>query len=92
MFNDRYFNFKRRYIKACRQNKTTKNYLYDNSWKEEIDEFSDCILNDNPVENGTSYDALKIMEMIFNIYKADRSWWKYFNNSRKPCIFNVRKS
>ena len=61
--------------------KEDKNYLYDNSWKEEIDEFSDCILNDNPVENGTSYDALKVMEMIFDVYKADSNWWKKFNNS-----------
>ena len=44
----------------------TKNYLYDNSWKEEIDEFAECIVNNQPVENGTSEDALKVMEMIFD--------------------------
>ena len=63
------------------QNKIEKNYLYDNSWKEEIDEFAECIVNNQPVENGTSEDALKVMEMIFDIYKADKTWWKYFNNS-----------
>ena len=62
------------------QNKTTKNYLYDNSWKEEIDEFTDCIINNTPINDGTSEDALKVMEMIFKIYKADKTWWNKFNN------------
>ena len=55
-------------------------FLSDNSWKEEIEEFADCIINDKPVINGTSHDALKIMEMIFDIYQADSLWWKNFNN------------
>ena len=63
------------------QNKKTKNYLHDNSWKEEIDEFSDCIVNNEPIKNGTSEDALKVMEMVFKIYKADKKWWKYFNQN-----------
>jgi len=54
-------------------------FLEDNSWKEEIDEFADCIVNDRLVENGTSDDALKVMEMIFNIYKVDKIWWEKFN-------------
>jgi len=64
------------------QNKTTKNYLYDNSWKEEVDEFADCIINNKPIDNGTSEDALKVMEMIFKIYKADKNWWKFFNQNK----------
>ena len=63
------------------QNKITKNYLHDNSWKEEIDEFADCIINNKPINEGTSEDALKVMEMIFKIYKADKTWWKYFNQN-----------
>jgi hypothetical protein len=35
-------------------------------------------VNGKPVKNGTSYDALKVMEMIFDIYKADDTWWKKF--------------
>jgi len=62
------------------QNKTKKNYLYDNSWKEEIDDFADCIINNKPINDGTSEDALRVMEMIFDIYKADKNWWRYFNN------------
>ena len=53
-------------------------FLDDNSWKDEIDEFADCIMNNKPIENGDCYDALNIMEMIFNIYKADSRWWEYF--------------
>ena len=63
------------------QEEKTLTFLNDNSWKDEINEFADCIVNNKPVENGTSYDALKIMEMIFNIYKADISWWKYYENN-----------
>ena len=63
------------------QNKIIKNYLYVNSWKEEIDEFADCIVNIKPIENGTCGDALKVMKMIFEIYKADKIWWKYFNQN-----------
>jgi len=62
------------------QNKTTKIFLDDNSWKEEIDEFTDCIINNTPINDGTSEDALKVMEMIFKIYKADKTWWNKFNN------------
>ncbi len=56
-------------------------FLNDNSWKQEVDEFADCILNNKEVENGTSIDALKIMEMIFDIYKADSNWWEYLYKS-----------
>jgi predicted dehydrogenase len=58
-------------------------FLNDNSWKEEVDEFAECILKNREVENGTSLDALKIMEMIFNIYKSDKAWWEYFNKNNE---------
>ena len=57
-------------------------FLEDNSWKEEIDEFADCIANDRPVKNGTSDDALKVMEMVFDVYKADEKWWNKFNQQQ----------
>ena len=58
-------------------------FLNDSSWKDEIDEFANCIVNDKPIENGTSYDALKVMEMIREVYKADKSWWKYLNEKHE---------
>ena len=54
------------------------NFLEDNSWRDEIDEFADCIINDKPVKNGTSIEALNVMEMISKIYQADKNWWKFF--------------
>ena len=66
---------------AGSQEEKTLTFLDDNSWKDEIDEFADCIVNSKPVKNGTSYDALKIMEMIFDIYKADKTWWTYFEEN-----------
>ena len=53
---------------------TTTQYLEDTSWNDEINEFADLIINDKPVNQGNSYDALKVMELIFSIYNADSSW------------------
>jgi len=57
----------------------TNSYLNDNSWQCEIDEFADIIVNNKEVENGNSTDALKVMELLFNIYCADSSWRAAFN-------------
>jgi predicted dehydrogenase len=54
----------------------------DRSWELEIDEFTDCILNDRPVQIGTSLDALKVMKMIYKIYHADPSWASRYLESR----------
>jgi len=40
----------------------------DESWKLELDEFVDCILNNKKVYNGNSEDALKVMELVETIY------------------------
>lgn len=40
----------------------------DESWKLELDEFVDCIINNKQVYNGNSEDALKVMELIETIY------------------------
>ena len=37
----------------------------------EITEFTDAILNDVPVTNGSAEDALKTMELVYKIYCAD---------------------
>lgn len=58
---------------------STISYLEDNSWKAEIDEFADLIINDQNVKNGNSYDALKVMELVYQIYYADKSWRNTFN-------------
>lgn len=53
---------------------TTKSYIHDNSWANEINDFTRHILGDTPVEIGNSHDALKTMELVFRIYAADDDW------------------
>jgi predicted dehydrogenase len=57
----------------------TNSYLDDNSWRDEINEFADIIIHNKRVTNGTSTDALKVMEMVYRIYCADRTWQGTFN-------------
>ena len=49
-------------------------YNRDPSWDEEIAVFTECILNDSPVQSGTSADALRTMQLVFKIYYADTVW------------------
>jgi predicted dehydrogenase len=58
---------------------TTTSYLEDNSWRDEVNEFADAIVNDKPIESGTSTDALKVMELVYKIYCADSKWQQQFN-------------
>lgn len=54
-------------------------YLNDNSWRDEVNEFTDLVVNNTDVENGTSYDALKVMDLVYQIYSADQQWKSTFN-------------
>ena len=54
-------------------------FLEDNSWRDEIFEFASAIINDLPVESGTSYDALETMKLVFGIYYADEIWRDKYN-------------
>ena len=53
---------------------TTTSYIHDNSWRDEINDFAECILEDKPVTVGTSDDAYKTMELVYKIYVADAEW------------------
>ncbi|RHX90976.1 Gfo/Idh/MocA family protein [Leptospira stimsonii] len=57
----------------------TIRYNKDPSWNEEIIAFADCILNDKPVQFGTSSDALQTMKLVFKIYYSDPIWQKKYN-------------
>lgn len=57
----------------------TTSYLDDHSWKDEIDEFADLIVTDQPVTNGNSRDALAVMELVYRIYCADPQWKAAFS-------------
>jgi predicted dehydrogenase len=54
-------------------------YNYDPSWDAEITAFADCILNDSPVQGGTSEDALRTMQLVFKIYYADTAWRELYD-------------
>lgn len=57
----------------------TIKFLQDNSWKDEIFEFADAVINDKPIISGTSKDALETMKLVFNIYYNDTEWRNQFN-------------
>jgi predicted dehydrogenase len=56
-------------------------YNRDPSWDDEIEAFADCIVNDTPVQNGTSKDALRTMRLVFLIYYSDAAWRKTYGIS-----------
>ncbi len=57
---------------------TTK-FLQDNSWRDEIFEFADAVINNNRIESGSSLDALETMKLVFNIYYSDEEWRNKYN-------------
>jgi predicted dehydrogenase len=56
----------------------TINFLQDNSWRDEIFEFADAVINDKPIESGTSKDALETMKLVYSIYYNDVNWRNQF--------------
>lgn len=60
------------------QSNTIK-FLQDNSWCDEIYEFTDSIINDKPIIAGTSSDALETMKLVYSIYFNDTEWRDKFN-------------
>ena len=54
-------------------------YLEDNTWGDEIEEFADAIVNGRKIKYGNSTDALKTMQLVYGIYKADAEWANRFN-------------
>ena len=58
-------------------------YLEDNSWKDEIDEFAEAIVENKIITNGSVEDALETMRLVYKIYWADEKW-RYEYNIQKP--------
>jgi len=44
-------------------------YDQDPSWELEVNHLVDCIRNDRPVTQGTSLDALRVMEIVDRVYR-----------------------
>ena len=59
----------------------TTRYNQDNSWRDEIAEFADSILADTPIENGSSIEALRTMQLVYRIYCSDPVWRDRYNLS-----------
>ena len=54
-------------------------YNKDHSWKREIFDFAEVVLNDKPVTYGSSEEAFKTMELVYRIYCADLEWKSKYN-------------
>ena len=57
---------------------TTIKFLQDNSWRDEIFEFAEAIINDQQIISGTSNDALQTMKLVYTIYYNDQIWREQF--------------
>jgi predicted dehydrogenase len=53
-------------------------YNRDPSWEEEINRFADYILTNQPVNSGSSLDAINTMKLVYKIYHADPIWRKTY--------------
>ncbi|HWX09388.1 MAG TPA: hypothetical protein VNY33_05370, partial [Gaiellaceae bacterium] len=49
-------------------------YNEDNSWRDEIFDFAGAILDDKEIVSGSSLEALKTIELVYRIYRADPEW------------------
>ncbi|MBX7148116.1 Gfo/Idh/MocA family oxidoreductase [bacterium] len=66
-------------------------YNRDPSWDEEIISFADSILHDKPVQSGTSEDALRTMQLVYNIYYSDPVWRKTYQIPDPNVLSDVYK-
>jgi predicted dehydrogenase len=62
------------------QEQTTR-YNQDYSWEREIAEFALAMRKGEPIRNGSSADALRTMQTVYNIYCADPKWRERFDLS-----------
>lgn len=52
----------------------TTRYNTDPSWSDEIADFADAVIADRAVVDGASHEALKTMQLVYDIYRADPEW------------------
>jgi predicted dehydrogenase len=52
----------------------TLTFLDDNSWRDEVREFTAAVTDGTPCASGTSADALETMRLVYRIYFADPEW------------------
>jgi len=61
-------------------------YQNDPSWSDEIEEFAGAILNGGAIRNGTSEEAFKTMQLVYQIYCADTDWKDKWSLSETPTL------
>ena len=61
----------------------TIRYSEDNSWRDEINYFADCVIQNKKIEQGSSDEAFKTMELVYRIYCSDKVWKEKYNLSDK---------
>lgn len=61
-----------------------KNFSRDPSWADEIADFAEAIISGRPITDGSSDDALKTMQLVYQIYAADEDWRKRWNLPAAP--------
>ena len=54
-------------------------YNQDNSWRDEIFDFADAIINDKPIVDGSSTEAFRTTALVYGIYFADPLWRSTYN-------------
>ena len=54
-------------------------YLEDHSWRDEVNEFIDAIVNNGSILSGTVEEAYKTMKLVNDIYCADPQWKEKFS-------------
>lgn len=57
----------------------TRQYTKDLSWTAEIDLFAKVVINDLPIESGSSRDAYNTMKLVHQIYYSDPEWRSRFS-------------
>jgi hypothetical protein len=59
-------------------------YNHDPSWQLEVEEFASCVIDDEPVSHGSSLDALRTMQLVYDIYAADGDWAARWGIAPRP--------
>ncbi len=72
------YGFRDQYSNNGQMESVSLQYLQDDSWKHEIDEFTDIILQDAKVKSGSSNDAYETMKLVYSIYNSDKNWASKF--------------
>jgi len=70
---------RKQFGQGAAQGKPREEIIYfdtDPSWELEVAGFMDNVLNDTPVESGTSEQALKAMQLVYAIYHNDETFMK----------------